>query len=172
MDALTVLHNLAGSPDSAGDALKLLHELQVHQVELAMQHEQMEQSRLEVSESLERYVERFDFAPVGYFTVEQNGRIVEVNLAGAELFQVDRAELPGRAIENLVAAESRDALRAVLNRLRKNGPSETCEVCAEQAGRPRRLFQVVGRASPRTRFVYVTFTVIHDRTTQDPPAQR
>jgi PAS domain S-box-containing protein len=172
MDALTVLHNLAGSPDSAGDALKLLHELQVHQVELAMQHEQMEQSRLEVAESLERYVERFDFAPVGYFTVEQDGRIVEGNLAGAELFQVDRAELPGRAIENLVAAESRAALRAVLDRLRKNGPSEACEVYAEQAGRPRRLLQVVGRAAPRTRFVYVTFTVIHDRTTQDPPAQR
>src|SRR5450432_4185853 len=80
VDALSVLHNLAASPESAGDALKLLHELQVHQVELAMQHEQLEQSRTEVAESLERYVERFDLAPVGYFTVEPNGRIVEGNL--------------------------------------------------------------------------------------------
>ncbi len=102
MEALTVLHNLAGSPESAGDALKLLHELQVHQVELAMQHEQLEQSRAEVAESLERYIERFDFAPVGYFTLEPDGRIVEGNLAGAELFAVDRADLPGRSIENLV----------------------------------------------------------------------
>src|SRR3979411_2109722 len=128
MDALNVLHNLAGSPNSAGDALKLLHELQVHQVELAMQHEQMEQSRAEVAEALERYVERFDFAPVGYFTLEPDGRIVEGNLAGADLFAVDRAELPGRSIESLIAADSRAALGAVLNRLRKDGPSATCEV--------------------------------------------
>src|SRR6266700_7345147 len=85
VDALNVLHNLAGSPESAADALKLLHELQVYQVELAMQREQLEQSRAEVAESLERYVERFDFAPVGYFALEPDGRIVEGNLAGADL---------------------------------------------------------------------------------------
>jgi len=162
VEALSVLHNLAGSPESAGDALKLLHELQVHQVELAMQHEQMEQSRAEVAEVLERYVERFDFAPVGYFTVEPDGTIVEGNLAGAELFALDRADLPGRSIESLVAADSRAALRAVLNRLRKDGPSEACEVYAEQTGGPRRLLQVVGKAAPRTRFLYVTFTSIRD----------
>ena len=169
IDALNVLHNLAGSPDSAADALKLLHELQVHQVELAMQHEQLEQSRTEVAESLERYVERFDFAPVGYFAVEPDGRIVEGNLAGADLFGIDRAELPDRTIESLVAADSRAALGAVLDRLRKDGPSETCEVCAAQAGQPRRLL-VVAKAAPRTRFLYVTFTPIHDGAAQDSQA--
>jgi PAS domain S-box-containing protein len=162
MDALNVLHNLAGSPDSAGDALKLLHELQVHQVELAMQHEQLEQSRAEVAESLERYVERFEFAPVGYFTVEPDGGIVEGNLAAADLFEVDRAALPGRSLESLVAADSRAALRAVLDGLRNDGSSETCEVYAEHVGRVPRLLQVVGKAAPRTRFLYVTFTAIND----------
>jgi PAS domain S-box-containing protein len=171
VDALNVLHNLAGSQESAGDALKLLHELQVHQVELAMQHEQLEQSRAEVAESLERYVERFDFAPVGFFTLEPDGRIVEGNLAGAELFAVDRADLPGRSIENLVAADSRPALRAVLERLCKDGPSESCEVYAEQAGGgPRRLLQVAGKAAPRTRFLYVTFTSIRDDASPDQQA--
>jgi PAS domain S-box-containing protein len=162
VDALSVLHNLAGSPNSAGDALKLLHELQVHQVELAMQHEQLEQSRAEVAESLERYVERFDFAPVGYFTVEPDGRIVEANLAGADLFEVDRADLAGRSIESLIAADSRADLRAVLDRLRKDGPSEGCEVYSERAGRPRRLLRAVGKAAPRSQFLYVTFTFIRD----------
>jgi PAS domain S-box-containing protein len=162
IDALNVLHNLAGSPQSAGDALKLLHELQVHQVELSMQHEQMEQSRAEVAESLERYIERFDFAPVGYFTVEPDGGIVEGNVAGADLFEVDRAELTGRSLESLVAADSRAALRAVLSRLRKNGPTETCEVYAERSGQPRRRLQVMGRAAPQTRFLFVTFTSIRD----------
>lgn len=52
--ALTLLHRLAGDPASAGDALKLLHELQVHQVELDLQHEQMEQQLLELGEALRR----------------------------------------------------------------------------------------------------------------------
>ena len=172
VDALSVLHNLAGSPESAGDALKLLHELQVHQVELAMQHEQLEQSQAEVAESLELYVERFDFAPVGYFTVEPDGRIVEANRAGADLFEVDRADLPGRSIESLIAADSRAHLRAVLNRLRKDGPSEGCEVYSEPAGRPRRLLQAVGKAAPRTQFLYVTFTSIRDAAAPDPQGQR
>jgi PAS domain S-box-containing protein len=172
VEALNVLHNLAGSPESAGDALKLLHELQVHQVELAMQHEQMEQSRAEVAESLERYVERFDFAPVGYFTVEPDGRIVEGNLAGADLFAVDRADLPGRSIDSLVAADGRAALRAMLSQLRKDGPSEACEVYAEPSGRPRRLLQVAGKAAPRTQFLYVTFTSIREDPAPAPQAQR
>jgi hypothetical protein len=70
--------------------------------------------------------------------------------------------LPGRSIESLVAADSRAALRAVLNRLREDGPSEACEVCAEPAGGPRRLLQVVAKAAPRGRYLYVTFTSIHD----------
>ena len=172
VEALSVLHNLAGSPESAGDALKLLHELQVHQVELDMQHEQLEQSQAEVAESLERYVERFDFAPVGYFTVEPDGRIVEANLAGADLFEVDRADLPGRSIENLIAADSRADLRALLSRLRKDGPSEGCEVYSEPAGRPRRLLQVVGKAAPRSQFLYVTFTSIRDGAAPDQPERR
>jgi len=172
VDALSVLHNLAGSPESAADALKLLHELQVHQVELAMQHEQLEQSRAEVAESLERYVERFDFAPVGYFALEPDGRIVEGNLAGADLFEVDRADLPGRSVESLVAADSRANLRAVLSGLRKDGPVETCEVYAEATGRPRRRLQVTGKAAPQARFLYVTFTSIREDTAPDQPALR
>ncbi len=178
MDALTVLHNLAGSPESAGDALKLLHELQVHQVELAMQHEQLEQSRAEVAESLERYVERFDFAPVGYLTVEPGGRIVDGNLAAADLFDLDRADLPGRSLEGLVAPDSRGALRAVLNRLstggrlHTDGPPEICEVYAEPAGQPRRLLQVAGKAAPRAQYLYVTFTSIRDHAAPDQPATR
>jgi PAS domain S-box-containing protein len=161
-DALSVLHDLAGSPHRAGDALKLLHELQVHQVELAMQQEQLEQNRTEAAESLQRYIERFDFAPVGYFSVEPDGRIVEANLTGACLLGVNRAELPGRPLESLLAADGRAALRAVLTGLRNGDFDGTCEVSIETAAGPRRM-QVVGNAAPRTRFFNVTLTPIPDR---------
>jgi hypothetical protein len=86
------------------------------------------------------------------------------------LFAVDRADLPGRFIESLVAADDRAAVRAMLSRLRKDGPSEACEVYAEPVGRPRRLLQVAGKAAPRTQFLYVTFTSIRDDAAPGPRA--
>lgn len=167
LDALTLLHQLAGSPASAGDALKLLHELQVHQVELTLQHEQLEQSRTEISETLDRYVERFDFAPVGYFTVERDGRIIEANLAGAALFKIDRAAVCGRPLESLVAAGSHGTVRALLERLRRGNSTETCEVHAKRAGGLPRLLQAVANTSVRERCFYVTFTELPSCKTPD-----
>jgi hypothetical protein len=57
VEALTLLHDLASAPASAGDALKLLHELQVYQVELDLQYEQMELSQRELAEELHRYTD-------------------------------------------------------------------------------------------------------------------
>ena len=65
------------------DAQKLIHELQVHQVELEMQNEELRRAQLELEESRNKYAELYEFAPVGYFNLDQKGRIVEVNLTGA-----------------------------------------------------------------------------------------
>lgn len=166
VEALTLLHKLAGSPASAADALKLLHELQVHQVELTLQHEQQEQNQAEVTEALDRYAERFDFAPVGYVAVEPDGRIIEGNVATAELFEIEQAELSGRPVESLVAPESRVALRALFNRLRQSGTRESCEVEAKGGNPPRRL-QVAAKSSPRTGWVYMTFSDLTDANNSD-----
>jgi PAS domain S-box-containing protein len=160
LDALSTLHNLAGSPKSAGDALKLLHELQVHQVELTLQHEQLEQDRGETAEALDRYVERFDFAPMGYFALEADGRIIEANLAGAELFEVERAELQGVPIENLLADESRSILCALLQRLRAGAPDGKCLLHRVPVGGERRLLLALARTSSRERCVYMSLTDI------------
>jgi PAS domain S-box-containing protein len=162
LDALALLHNLAGSAASAGDALKLLHELQVHQVELTLQQEQLEQTRAETAETLDRYIERFEFAPLGYVAVEIDGKIIEANLAGAELFEIDRAELPGMSVEKLVAAESRGALRALLQRLRDGDQDGRCLARLRPERAEQRLLQVVARISSRERCVYMSFTDISD----------
>jgi PAS domain S-box-containing protein len=167
LDALTLLHKLASSPTTAGDALKLLHELQVHEVELTLQQEQLEQGRAETAEALDRYVERFDFAPLGYFAVDVDGKIIEANLAGAELFLHERSELPGVPVETLVAAESRGALRALLRRLRAGDPDARCLVHLDPgAGEPRVLL-ASAKASSRERCVYVCLTDISACATAD-----
>src|ERR1035437_4901072 len=74
----------------------LLHELQVHQIELEMQNTEIRQARDVVETALEKYTDLYAFAPVGYFTFDRNGNIITVNLCGARLLGVERSRLIGR----------------------------------------------------------------------------
>jgi hypothetical protein len=74
----------AGVPRSEADAQRTLHELEVHQVELEMQNAELQAARDEAETALEKYTDLYDFAPVGYFSLDQAGLILEVNLTGAK----------------------------------------------------------------------------------------
>ena len=80
-------------PQTEADLFRLVHELQVHQMELKQQNEELRQVRDEVEAGLERYTDLYEFAPVGYFTLTRDGTIRQTNLTGALLLGVDRAEL-------------------------------------------------------------------------------
>jgi two-component system, cell cycle sensor histidine kinase and response regulator CckA len=101
-----------GSVPSAADAAKLVHELQVHQIELEMQNEELVRSRAEVERALALYSELYEFAPVGYFTLGRDGKIGKVNLTGATLLGTPRSELLGRVFGSFVS--DRAALEAML----------------------------------------------------------
>jgi PAS domain S-box-containing protein len=128
LDALSLLHRLASSPGSAVDALKLLHELQVHQVELDIQHEQLEASERELTEDLIHSARLYDFAPLSYFSVSRVGKITRANFAGATLFGEDRAELIGRRVDDFLAPESRPVLEKLVAKVRDGILDESCEV--------------------------------------------
>ena len=86
-------HSESLIPHSDTDNKKLIHELQVHQIELEMQNEELSLSRAEVEAVLERYANLYDFAPVGYFTLTRDGTISQSNLTGACLIGMERARL-------------------------------------------------------------------------------
>jgi diguanylate cyclase len=81
----------------------LLHELQVHQIELEMQNEVLRKTQLALEVARDRYVDLFDFAPVAYITLSRDGRITEANFAAAGGFGVSRSELVMQRIERFIA---------------------------------------------------------------------
>lgn len=157
VDALRMLHKLSSDPGTAADALKLLHELQVHQVELDLQSEAMRADEQGLVEDLFRYKGLYEFAPIGYFLVDYHGEIIESNMVGAELFNVARGQLAGVRIDRFVTPESRLVLSDLLKELRNGGDARACELALDGAVAPIRVLQVVARASPDKSYVLFAF---------------
>jgi len=102
----------------------IIHELQVHRLELEMQNHELKRMQTALEKSRDRYLDLYDFSPVGYFATTGEGQILEVNLMGATLLGVPRAKLLHRALGKYVASEDRDRWRRHLSTtLQQAGPS-------------------------------------------------
>lgn len=117
-----------GSPRSETAARALVHELQVHRIELELQNEELQRARTEAQEALERYHDLFDFAPVGYFLLEKDGRIREINLAGAALVGLDRSRASKHRFGQFVATEDRPAFADFLQQVLASEAKQTCQI--------------------------------------------
>ena len=130
-----------GSADrrsSEADNRRLLHELQVHQVELELQKHALLELREQLERSLEQYTDLYDFAPVGYFTLAHDSAIRTANLAGAALLGVERAHLIERQFGIFVAAADRPMFNAFLDRVLVGAARERCEIAFAREGAPLR----------------------------------
>ncbi len=89
---------LANRPTDAvaSDSARLLHELQVHQIELDLQNDELKLARDAAEEAAARYTDLYDFAPVGYVTLNRMGVITQANLAAAQLLGSARVDLAGK----------------------------------------------------------------------------
>lgn len=90
---------------SVEDILALTHELQVHQIELELQNEELRRAQLDLQLTAERYADLYDFAPVGYLSVDAKGMIVKGNLTAAVMLGVERRELMSASFSRFVFAD-------------------------------------------------------------------
>jgi PAS domain S-box-containing protein len=117
-----------GIPRADDDARRLLHELQVHQIELEMQNAELRQARDELEKALANYTDLYDFSPIGYFTLDREGTLLAVNLTGAKLLEVERSRLIGRRFGQFIPADNRPAFTAFLDKVFTSQDKEACEV--------------------------------------------
>jgi len=108
-------------------AEELLHELRVHQIELEIQNETLRQAQSTLEESRDRYVNLYDFAPVGYLTLTGDGLISEINLTGATLLGEERRKLIRRRFINFVTAEDSDHWYRHFLQVKQHGGNHDCE---------------------------------------------
>ncbi len=109
------------------DDLRLLNELQVHQTELELQNEELRETRLAMEAALEKYADLYEFAPMGYFTLDDGGVVLEVNQTGLTLLGGSRSNLVGRRFSLFLAEESRDAFNAFLAKVLGKERKAVCE---------------------------------------------
>jgi PAS domain S-box-containing protein len=123
-------HGGSGPPTS-----ELLHELQVHQIELEMQNEELRRSQLELEEAHDRQVDLYDFAPIGYITLDGNGVIISANLTAATLLGVERGTLLGRPFPGLVTREDGDRWHLAFVALLQGGEKAVHRLTLRRGGR-------------------------------------
>ena len=114
---------------SPSEVKNLVLELKMRQMQLEMQNEELQRAR-------DRYADLYDFAPVGYFTLDRKGKIVEVNLAGARLLGAERDRLVNQSSFRWVAPESREVYRSHYRKVFANQGPQTCEVKLRRRGGP------------------------------------
>jgi len=113
--------------ESGGD-LKVLHELRVHQIELEMQNEELSISQKQLEDSRTRYSDLYDFAPVGYVTIDQRGLIIEANLTVCQMLGIERTRLIHKPFHLFVSRETKDEFYKHHRHAMTPGTAQTCQV--------------------------------------------
>ena len=107
---------------------QLVHELEVHQIELEIQNAELRQTELELKESLDRSIDLFNLAPVAYLTLDKNDLILQVNVAAARLFGAEKRALLKKRMTEFIAPGSQDAFYFHRKIVLESRSVQTCEI--------------------------------------------
>ena len=140
-EALRERQSRLNSVRSEADVLRLVHELEVHQIELEMQNEELLLAKEKAELATAKYFDLYEFAPSGYFVLSREGKIIQVNLAGYKIFGIDRSQLKNHTFGFFVSSDSKPVFNLFLSRAFSSNTKETCDL---------------NLTSPDTRHVHIT----------------
>ncbi len=110
------------------DYQALVHSLQMHQIELAMQNEELKRSKAETEEALSKFYDIYDFSPIGLLTLDTKGHIIEANLTGATLLGMARGSIMNKRFRNFVMPKDRRQFDEFYKKALETSAKETCEL--------------------------------------------
>jgi two-component system, cell cycle sensor histidine kinase and response regulator CckA len=113
---------------SPEETRQMLHELQVHQIELEMQNEELRAAQVELDAGRARYFDLYDLAPVGYLTASETGLIEEANLTAATLLGMTRRALVGQPLSRFILPQDQDVYYLHRKQLFATGNPQECEL--------------------------------------------
>ena len=145
------------------EAVRLVHELEVHQIELEMQNEQLQHTRAQAETLLAQYTDLYDFAPTGYLTLDRDGAILAVNLTGARLIGIERSQLIHRRLGYLVSGADRPAFNAFLKKTFAGEVREFCEVAFPRVAAEPLVVRIEAEAAEGRRECRVALLDVTDR---------
>ena len=119
---------------SEKEVRSLAHELQVHQAELEIQNEELRRAQIELQESRDRFSDLYDSSPVGYFTLDKHGHILEANLSGARLVNRQPRELIEVPFVSLVSQEDHQSFYSYLRNVFARPARQSCELRLRDSG--------------------------------------
>jgi diguanylate cyclase (GGDEF)-like protein/PAS domain S-box-containing protein len=117
-------------------AKKMVHELQIYQIELEMQNEELQEAKIAERMYSQGYAELFEFAPIGCFVIEPSSLISQLNLRGASLIGIERANLIGQPFLNYVIVQHKRVFKEFLAATFNEEGPQACEIAVQVTGGP------------------------------------
>jgi len=110
------------------DVLRINHELHIHQIELEMQNEELVLAKEQANEITEKYIELYNFAPIGYFTLSRGGNIIEINKKGSQMLGMIPNEVNNTNFDFFICNEDKQIFSNFIDRIFESEIIETCTV--------------------------------------------
>ena len=129
------------------DTIKLLHELEIHQIELDMQMEELQVAISKAEIANDRYISLYDFAPAGYFTIDRNSTIYELNLSGAKMLGLERSKLLNKKISQFITQDTLPAFKSFLQKAFDSHSKAICNIAVNIPEKPTTYLHLEGMLS-------------------------
>jgi PAS domain S-box-containing protein len=153
--------HVKASQISEADALKLIQELEVHQIELELQNEELMLAKEQVAKAAdEKYVELYDFAPSGYITISKEGKIIEINLNGSQMLGEERSNIIGRKFGFFVSDDTKPIFNQFLETVFDSRVKESGQVILSNNGKTPVYVHIDGIAMENDKYCLMTMVDI------------
>jgi PAS domain S-box-containing protein len=153
----------ADAPKDELDPRRLVHELEVHQVELELQNAELKAARDQTETLLASYTDLYDFAPVGYLTLAADATIRQVNLTATRLVGIERGRLVGKSFGALIGPERRPAFHDFLAQVFAGEARHSDDFALLVQGQPARAVNIEAQRSPDRKECRIAVKDITDR---------